>query len=364
MDIDTNVLEPFFSIIIPIYNSQRYLNRCIKSIKKQCYENYEVILVDDGSTDNSSKICQKYASDDIRYRYIRTNNNGSFKARRIGISNSKGQYLMFVDSDDCLYKNDVLLTLFNSLNKEEVAVIQFSHIKQYKHFSRKASVVQSELRVGKEDFKNKEYPYLICSMYENSHLTTCLWNKVYDRELFAHLPEFDNEGRIFMGDDQILNLFLLENCPSIKFIPDALYCHQEGYGGSNKFSKTTMNDLDAIKRYQLYFLDRYKYADYEKIEKQLFAESAAWLYGYVQQSINYLNDTEVISMIDSILELPTFKLARNYYLNKSTENWEAVDLLRKAKSTQYLQSAKKYVRDHFFELKLKKSLRDFLLKII
>ena len=95
------------SVIIPVYNVERYLKKCIDSILNQTYKNLEIILVDDGSTDCSSKICDEYAKNDTRILVIHKANGGQSEARNIGISESKGEYIFFVDSDDYIEYNAI-----------------------------------------------------------------------------------------------------------------------------------------------------------------------------------------------------------------------------------------------------------------
>ena len=94
---ETNAM---ISIIIPVYNVENYLNRCIDSVLSQTYKNLEIILIDDGSTDSSSKICDFYQEKDRRVIAYHKRNEGQGIARNYGIDRSKGEYIMFVDSDD------------------------------------------------------------------------------------------------------------------------------------------------------------------------------------------------------------------------------------------------------------------------
>ena len=88
------------SIIVPVYNVQEYLNECVNSVLKQSYENLELILVDDGSTDGSSTMCDEFAIKDARVRVIHKPNGGLSDARNIGLLQAKGKYVCFLDSDD------------------------------------------------------------------------------------------------------------------------------------------------------------------------------------------------------------------------------------------------------------------------
>ena len=108
--------DPLISVIIPIYNVEKYLERCLNSVVKQSYSNLEIILVDDGSTDNSLSICQLYESKDERVRVYTKKNGGLSDARNYGIHNSKGQFVALVDSDDWI-SEDYVQVLYDLLVK-------------------------------------------------------------------------------------------------------------------------------------------------------------------------------------------------------------------------------------------------------
>ena len=95
-----NITFPKISIVVPVYNVEAYVSKCIESIMHQDYENIEIIVVDDGSTDSSSKICEQYARSDNRIRLIHQENQGLSKARNNGIDIAAGEYIGFIDSDD------------------------------------------------------------------------------------------------------------------------------------------------------------------------------------------------------------------------------------------------------------------------
>lgn len=104
------------SIIVPVYNVEKYLKKCVDSIINQTYKNLEIVLVDDGSTDNSGKICDEYAKKDSRIKVIHKQNGGLSDARNVGIDNSKGKYITFIDSDDTI-ENDYVEYLYSLLKK-------------------------------------------------------------------------------------------------------------------------------------------------------------------------------------------------------------------------------------------------------
>lgn len=98
-------VQDLISIIVPVYNTEKYLDQCIQSVLAQTYTNWELLLVDDGSTDSSGAICDKYAKQDPRLRVFHKENGGVSSARNLGLDNAKGEWITFVDADDCIERN-------------------------------------------------------------------------------------------------------------------------------------------------------------------------------------------------------------------------------------------------------------------
>ena len=113
--------KELISIIVPVYNVEKYLRMCLDSIQNQTYQNFECLLINDGSPDNSADICREYVAKDARFRYFEKENGGSSSARNFGIERSTGVYLTFVDSDDWL-EHDALDRLYGALKKENADI--------------------------------------------------------------------------------------------------------------------------------------------------------------------------------------------------------------------------------------------------
>lgn len=114
------------SVIIPVYNVEKYLNDCLNSVCSQTFENLEIILVDDGSTDGSSKICDDWSDKDNRVRVVHQLNAGLSEARNVGLKCSKGDYVLYIDSDDSI-KEDLVESLINLIEKYDVDVAMCTH---------------------------------------------------------------------------------------------------------------------------------------------------------------------------------------------------------------------------------------------
>ena len=340
-----NIIKPtpWLSIIIPIYNAEKYLNKCLDTIYKQTFTDYEVIMVDDGSTDNSPVICQQYEKKDSRFSYIRKNNGGVFQTRIFGAEAASGKYFTYCDADDYYVNKNALQNIFDIVNENDCSILQFGFFKKYNHLVKRYKIVQTKIKRNKEEFYKQEYPKLLCSHWPNSNLTMGVWNKVYQRKLLDELPDSSAAERIFWGDDLIINLYLMQECESMCFVPDALYCYRQNSGGTNQFSLTTMHDLDSIKKYQIKFLKEYQGEEKDRIENIMFSEIADWFYYYIQDARKNLDDDQVRKLIAESLELPSFRIAREYYLNRN-EGAELVDLLRNADVDAYMMKTKDSVK--------------------
>jgi len=127
-----NICDVKVSVVVPVYNIEKYLSRCINSIVSQTYKNLEIILIDDGSKDGSGIICDEYAKKDFRVKVFHIKNSGSAEARNIGLNNAIGKYIMFVDSDDFLNLDAVeRLVLLSEKNKLDVLAGKYSIVDEY-----------------------------------------------------------------------------------------------------------------------------------------------------------------------------------------------------------------------------------------
>ena len=122
--------KKLYSIIVPVYNCEQYLEKCLNSLLKQSYKNIEIILINDGSNDNSEKICLNYKKLDSRIKYYKKDNGGVSSARNLGINVCNGDYITFLDSDDYL-DIDTIEFINNYINKSDIDLIRYGFIKEY-----------------------------------------------------------------------------------------------------------------------------------------------------------------------------------------------------------------------------------------
>lgn len=171
-------MEDLISVIVPVFNSEKFLDRCINSIINQTYKNLEIILVDDGSTDNSGKICDDYAIKDKRIKVIHKKNGGASSARNAGIDLSKGKYIGFVDSDDWIEK-DTYEILYNLIEKYSTKIVCCGRF----DVDSKTGIRQIGLCPTEEKIITAEEMLADIFTWNNCDLSPC--DKLFDATLFT-----------------------------------------------------------------------------------------------------------------------------------------------------------------------------------
>jgi glycosyltransferase involved in cell wall biosynthesis len=246
--------EKKISIIVPIYNVEVYLNRCIDSIINQTYHNIEIILVDDGSPDNCGQICDSYAEQDQRIKVIHQQNQGLSGARNSGIEVAIGKYIAFVDSDDMIHPQYIEV-LYKSCEQEkaQIGMCQFETVKEANSQpSKQVHLVE----YGKISKDIQDGGSAIRQMYEEDYYIeyTVAWNKLYDACLF-------NEIRFPVGkihEDEATTYKLLYIAKKVVRVEQKLYYYliRENSITNSSFSLRRLDFLEALKD-RIQFLAQY-----------------------------------------------------------------------------------------------------------
>lgn len=223
-------MMPKFSVIIPVYNTENYLDRCTLSCINQTYKDFEIILINDGSKDNSGTICDEYSKKDNRIKVIHQENAGVSTARNVGIINAIGDYIVFLDSDDYLEFN-MLEKLNNIIENNEVECIIYNLKNE----------LENKIVYGKE---------LIDSLITliRTETINSPWNKIYKRSIIEKYNiKFDK--KIQIGEDLLFNISYISKIKTIYLYNDKLY----NYTIENNNSLTSKYKKD--KYIQLMFVD-------------------------------------------------------------------------------------------------------------
>ena len=194
---------PKISIIVPIYNVEKYLTNCIDSILNQTFKDFELILVNDGSTDNSFEICKHYKDIDDRICIIDKKNGGLSSARNAGLDIAKGEYIGFVDSDDYIHPQMYEL-LYNQIikNKADISMCEFKKVSE---FNKKELSDKVILNQEVEILNNKEAVFKLGENGSVTYVIAC--NKLYKKSLFNNIKF--KEG-IIHEDEYIIHRLLYQ----------------------------------------------------------------------------------------------------------------------------------------------------------
>ena len=219
------------SVIVPVYNVEKYIRACLDSIINQTYRDLEIILVDDGSTDNSGAICDEYAKKDSRIKVIHKENGGQSVARNIGLQKAKGEFIGFVDSDDSI-ELDMFESLFSAIQNVDIAICGYNLVAGDKRIEsgllgQNKTLNQAEL--WKEIFGN---------------LNNAVWNKLFRRELLSGIC-FD--AKFAHGEDLIFNILYLKSAKTGKYINRYLYNYYKRGDSitTGKFTKRKLLEVDS-----------------------------------------------------------------------------------------------------------------------
>ena len=175
--------NPEISIIVPIYNAEKFIDGCMQSIYAQTFTDYEIILVNDGSSDNSAEICQKYRDLDSRVTYLEKENGGAGSARNMGMKAAKGRYLAFPDVDDS-FEPEMYEELYALADSKDYDVV-FSGVKYYKQ-TENGNVYDREQNIEAVSFLNREdCRKNIMTFFPTTTIFDVPWNKLYKRSVAA-----------------------------------------------------------------------------------------------------------------------------------------------------------------------------------
>ena len=224
------------SIVIPVYNAEKYLEQCLNSIKNQTYKNFEVILVNDGSIDNSESICKVFVESDTRFRYYLKANGGASSARNLGLDNAQGKYITFIDADDWVDENH-LEVLINNI-KENNSDMAVSSIKKFDNVSRFKFRVysnQEKYLLNYNKLNREEFLVILPRLIHASNSYKIAVSKLFKKELLSDV-RFDES--IVYGEDLEFFFKIYNNISSISYVDEVTYIYRlHNESTSSKFNQ-------------------------------------------------------------------------------------------------------------------------------
>lgn len=252
--------NPLVSIIIPVYNVENFLDRCLQSLINQTYSELEILLIDDGSTDCSGKICDQYGRKYSQIKVIHQKNQGANSARNKGIQAAKGSYLMFVDSDDVVSPVFVEHAV-NKIVADQADMVVFDY-----QYIRNGEIILPEPNYHQEHQRELQQGNMaIKKLLIADHIQNYLWNKIYKRELWRNGIVL---SRNFIFQDVAALMQIIRDVHKISYLPENLYY----YSCDNTNSNSNSGSLKPWNKYCQFKALQYSYLaasalQEEKLEK-------------------------------------------------------------------------------------------------
>lgn len=272
------------SIIVPIYNVEKYIFKCLESIVNQSFTDFEVILVDDGSTDNSSIICNKFVTEDSRFKYFYKNNGGLSDARNYGLNYAKGKYVVFIDSDDFIEKK-YLEILYKEIKGtcSDICICSFYTVDSQGNKLRTIGVSDNESVTGKELIRNH--------FKKGGNVADIVaWNKIYLRKIFNTIRY--PYGRYFEDEFIFVPLFWQAKRVTCINIPLYDYVQRKGSIIQTKFSKKKLEDNLTFRKERMHF--------FKNRDAELYKISIQDFKNYI---IDLMRNNEITLTRNEMLEL-------------------------------------------------------------
>lgn len=245
--------EPLVSIIIPIYNAQSTLERCLVSIRQQSWTNIEVILVDDGSTDHSAAICHKFTTKDFRFKYIYKTNSGVSETRNKGIAAASGEWIQFIDSDDWIPK-EATETFVNAALISSCDMVISSFYRLIDKVKIQMGSINGNWIMTRESFAS------CMSDAPANFYYGVLWNKLYKAEII-HKNQIECSPHFKWCEDFLFNLEYLQFVSNVAIIDEPLYYYVKREDSITESQLTWLKTLNLRRELLVRYRELYKSLD-------------------------------------------------------------------------------------------------------
>ena len=249
------------SVIIPVYNVENYLNQCLDSICNQTFRDIEIICVNDGSTDNSLDILNDYEKKDKRVKIISQTNRGLGASRNIGLNNSTGNYILFIDSDDYI-ELDTLEKLYNNAisNDSDIVLFKYQKVDEFNNILQRNLNFKIDDNFGNIDYNNFTFTYKdVKNHVMNSSFSACL--KLYKKEFIDNIDLVFSDSLNF--EDVPVHVKVMIEAKKISFVPESLYNYRYNPNSITNFTADTFDIFKIIDLTEIYLKENNYYDELE-----------------------------------------------------------------------------------------------------
>lgn len=321
-------MEKLVSVIIPVYNVEKYIDECIKSVVNQTYKNLQIILINDSSTDSSYDICKEYAEIDGRIYLINKDKGGAASAKNCGLRTAKGDYITFVDSDDFI-QEDMIEYMVYEIEKTKADIIQCDFISIYKDTKE-----FNQLDLKKYTISSQVFLKLFLTEWKNS----LFWNKLFKKDIIKNV--YFKEGRCI--DDEFFTYKCVINSETVTISNKIVYNYRMRKSGVMK-SETSQKQIlrDRID----YLMERYNIIGdiYKELDKAFLEHMLMYfliisrdyymdeyLITYIKSNIKSIKSKVLVSNIDFRIKMQIVKLmiynSKKYLSSKNSSNKVQMDV--------------------------------------
>ncbi len=267
------------TIVVPIYNMQEYLKRCVDSIISQTYSNIEILLIDDGSTDKSKEICDEYSKIDNRIRVFHKPNGGLSDAKNYGLKKATGTYVTFVDSDDWI-EPDMYKKMLFEMNKTNSDIVICGRYIDYENGNSKKWFNRDKL------IMNGDESLIYLNSFYNFDMAS--WDKLYKKDLFRNI-EFPYGKKC---EDAYTTYLLFSRCNRVTYIPECYYHYYQRNGSISRGKTINMDYIYAAEEQLTFFEQKYPNIMFVAETNYVFAIKSMFQVS-VERNLKLTNDFKI-----------------------------------------------------------------------
>lgn len=230
--------DVLISIVVPVYNCQEYIYECVQSVLNQTFPSFELILLDDGSKDNSQRICEKLSKIDNRIIVEKHQNIGASQTRKLGLELSRGKYITFLDADDTL-KKDYLEKMYETIKECKSEVVCCNSVDS----GIKNNAIEKDLIIY-------DKKYFLQAFFENKRYVYCIWGKLYQKDIFENIIFPDMK----YAEDTYVAMQVFQKASSVKLINYYGYNYRDNLNGAMRSSQGIRQAEDVCKMYEYIYI--------------------------------------------------------------------------------------------------------------